>query len=141
VQLFIELMLRKDQIEYEEEGIHWEPVPYHNNKAICDLIEENNGLIVMMDDECVRRKQPDDKTLMSVFDAALKGCDYYDSRAKRNDFKFPEMTFRITHYAGQVTYAIAGFTDKNMDSFYRDCAQLMFESSNGVAKVLFSDGA
>ena len=32
-------MLRKDQHEYEAEGVVWTPVEYHDNQAICEMID------------------------------------------------------------------------------------------------------
>ena len=37
-QIFIELTLRAEQEEYEREGIAWKPIPFFNNKVVCDLV-------------------------------------------------------------------------------------------------------
>ena len=38
-QLFIELVLEREQAEYKAEGIPWKDVEYFNNKMICDMVE------------------------------------------------------------------------------------------------------
>ena len=38
-QLFIELVLKQQQEEYEREGIEWIHVDYFNNQIICELID------------------------------------------------------------------------------------------------------
>ncbi len=38
-QIFIELTLNAEQIEYESEGIAWTPIPFFNNKIVCDLLD------------------------------------------------------------------------------------------------------
>lgn len=44
--------------------------------------------------------------------------------------------FRLQHYAGEVSYSIRGFLDKNNDLLYRDLKQAMAESTNDIiAKV------
>ena len=38
-QFFIELTLKAEQEEYNQEGIKWEPIKYFNNQIVCELIE------------------------------------------------------------------------------------------------------
>jgi myosin-1 len=38
-QIFIDLTLKTEQEEYQDEGIKWENVAYFNNKPCVDLIE------------------------------------------------------------------------------------------------------
>lgn len=38
-QIFIELTLNAEQIEYEDEGIAWTPIPFFNNKIVCELLD------------------------------------------------------------------------------------------------------
>ena len=38
-QLFIELVLKQQQEEYEREGIEWIHIDYFNNQIICELID------------------------------------------------------------------------------------------------------
>lgn len=38
-QIFIELTLNAEQLEYENEGIAWQPIPFFNNKIVCDLLD------------------------------------------------------------------------------------------------------
>jgi myosin-1 len=38
-QIFIELTLNAEQLEYEAEGIAWQPIPFFNNKVVCDLLD------------------------------------------------------------------------------------------------------
>jgi len=48
--------------------------------------------------------------------------------------------FRIKHYAGDVTYKVLGFLDKNTDSLFKDLKSVAFKSSNPIAKEIFPDG-
>ena len=53
-QLFIEMVLKQEQEEYQREGITWTPVEYFNNRTICDLVEaQHNSIIALMDEACL----------------------------------------------------------------------------------------
>ena len=40
-QLFVELVLRREQAEYTNEGIEWVHIDYFNNEPICKMMDEN----------------------------------------------------------------------------------------------------
>ena len=44
--------------------------------------------------------------------------------------------FRIKHYAGDVTYAVPGFIDKNRDSLYQDFKRLLYNRSVTLSWLL-----
>ncbi|XP_008284029.1 unconventional myosin-Ig [Stegastes partitus] len=48
--------------------------------------------------------------------------------------------FRIRHYAGDVTYSVEGFLDKNKDLLFQDFKRLMYNSSDPVLKEMWPDG-
>ena len=53
-QLFIELVLKSEQEEYQREGIEWVTVEYFNNRIICDLVEEQHkGIVSILDEACL----------------------------------------------------------------------------------------
>jgi myosin-1 len=53
-QIFIELTLRAEQDEYEREGIAWTPIPFFNNKIVCELLDgaRPSGVFRILDDTC-----------------------------------------------------------------------------------------
>ncbi|NXX59178.1 MYO1G protein, partial [Scopus umbretta] len=85
-QLFIELILRQEQAEYQREGIAWQ--------SLC----------------------PTDKTMEFNRD------------------------FRIKHYAGDVTYSVEGFLDKNKDTLFQDFKRLLYNSADPVLRAMWPDG-
>ncbi|KAK2837302.1 hypothetical protein Q5P01_014514 [Channa striata] len=46
--------------------------------------------------------------------------------------------FRLLHYAGEVTYCVVGFLDKNNDLLYRNIKDLMCQSKNAIVRECFS---
>ncbi|KAL3275737.1 hypothetical protein HHI36_020482 [Cryptolaemus montrouzieri] len=140
-QLFIELTLKSEQQEYENEGIDWQKIDYFDNKMICDLIEEKHkGIIAFMDEECLRPGDPNDITLLAKLDKELSSHERYISH-KKADIKLQKTMdrseFCLIHYAGTVTYNIRGFLEKNNDLLYRDLREVMSQSMNSILCEVF----
>ncbi|TNN73752.1 Unconventional myosin-Ih [Liparis tanakae] len=77
-QLFIQLTLKSEQEEYEMEGIEWEPVPFFNNKIICDLVEEKHrGIISLLDEECLRPGEATDLTFLEKMEETIGGHPHF----------------------------------------------------------------
>ncbi|WKY02867.1 hypothetical protein Q1695_016283 [Nippostrongylus brasiliensis] len=142
-QLFIELVLKQEQEEYEREGIKWSKIDYFNNKIICDLVEvPRKGIFSVLDDACASVGNVTDQVFLCELDKNLQSHKHYTSRGlKQSDksMKFDE--FKITHYAGDVTYSVNGFMDKNRDTLFQDLKRLMFNSSSKLLQSLFADGS
>uniref|UniRef100_A0A8C4SRZ4 Unconventional myosin-Ib n=1 Tax=Erpetoichthys calabaricus TaxID=27687 RepID=A0A8C4SRZ4_ERPCA len=145
-QIFIELTLREEQEEYIREGIEWTHIDYFNNAIICDLIENNtNGILAMLDEECLRPGTVSDETFLEKLNQICAGHEHFESRMSKNskflnDHTLPHNCFRIQHYAGKVLYRVEGFVDKNNDLLYRDLSQAMWKASHNLVKSLFPDG-
>ncbi|XP_067010798.1 unconventional myosin IC isoform X2 [Anabrus simplex] len=140
-QLFIELTLKSEQEEYLREGIEWEPVEYFNNKVICDLIEEKHkGIISYMDEECLRPGDPTDMSFLAKLNENLFGHPHYICHQKADLITQKTMgrdEFRLKHYAGDVTYNVNGFLDKNNDLLFRDLRYVMSETTNIITQAVF----
>ncbi|XP_068633195.1 unconventional myosin ID [Battus philenor] len=143
-QLFIELVLKQEQEEYAREGIQWTPVQYFNNRIICELVDApHQGIIAIMDEACLNPTKISDKQLLEAMDKRLSGHKHYTSRQLSPiDKKLKHgVDFRITHYAGDVTYAITGFMDKNKDSLWQDLKRLLHSSRNQSLADMWPEGA
>ncbi|XP_059800553.1 unconventional myosin-Id-like [Hypanus sabinus] len=142
-QLFIELILRQEQAEYQREGIEWQHVDYFNNQIIVDLVEQpHKGVIAILDEACMNVGKVTDTMLVDTMDAKLGKHAHYTSRKlspTEKDMEFNKH-FRIKHYAGQVTYSVEGFIDKNKDTLYQDFKRLMYNSLNPVLKDMWPEG-
>ncbi|XP_047503625.1 unconventional myosin ID [Pieris napi] len=142
-QLFIELVLKQEQEEYAREGIQWTPVAYFNNRIICELVEApHQGIIAIMDEACLNPTKISDQQLLEAMDKRLSGHKHYTSRQLTPIDKQLKhgVDFRITHYAGDVTYAITGFMDKNKDSLWQDLKRLLHSSDVASLRDMWPEG-
>ncbi|XP_049594157.1 unconventional myosin-Ih [Syngnathus scovelli] len=140
-QLFIQLTLKSEQDEYETEGIEWEPVPFFNNQIICDLVEEKHrGIISLLDEECLRPGEASDLTLLEKMEDIIGGHPHFvthklaDQKTRKT---LARGDFRLLHYAGEVTYRVGGFLDKNNDLLYRNGKEVMQQSKNAIIQHCF----
>nr|DBA32865.1 TPA: hypothetical protein GDO54_000620 [Pyxicephalus adspersus] len=118
-QIFIQMTLKEEQEEYTREGIEWTRISFFDNEIICNLIED--------------------------LGVKFKNHNHFKSKATQNDKRITDNTlsdisFRIEHYAGQVTYNTKGFLDKNNDLLFRDLSQAMWKAKHQLLKSLFPEG-
>ncbi|CAF1144575.1 unnamed protein product [Didymodactylos carnosus] len=143
-QLFIELVLKQEQEEYEREGITWQHIDYFNNKIICDLIEQPRvGIIAHLDEACYQVGNVTDEMFLDSLNKSLKTHKHYTSWALSPGDKLlknNQKHFLIRHYAGDVTYNVEGFLDKNRDTLFQDFKRLLYNSTNPVIKSMFPEG-
>ncbi|KAK2710802.1 hypothetical protein QYM36_012099, partial [Artemia franciscana] len=141
-QLFIELTLKSEQEEYLREGIQWEPIKYFDNKIIVDLVEEKHkGIIAIMDEECLRPGESSDRTFLAKMNKNLTFHPHFISHEKcdnKGRKTIDRDEFRVLHYAGEVTYNVNGFLDKNNDLLFRDLKEAMSNAKNIIAKETFT---
>ncbi|TRY93055.1 hypothetical protein DNTS_023831 [Danionella cerebrum] len=142
-QLFIELILRQEQDEYQREGITWQHIEYFNNQIIVDLVEQpHKGIISILDEACLTAGKVTDTVCLDSMDKKLGQHPHYTSRKLCPADKTMEFNrdFRIRHYAGDVTYSVDGFLDKNKDPLFQDFKRLMYNSSDLVLREMWPDG-
>ncbi|XP_061471126.1 unconventional myosin-Ia-like isoform X2 [Rhineura floridana] len=145
-QIFILLTLKEEQEEYIREGITWTPVDFFDNSIICDLIEDSKGgILAMLDEECLRPGEVNEATFLNKLNHVFEKHKHYESRVTQNakhimDASLPANCFRIHHYAGKVTYNVAGFIEKNNDLLFRDLSQAMWKAKHVLLHSLFPEG-
>ena len=131
-QIFIQLTLKTEQEEYAREQIKWTPINYFDNKVVCELIEEKRppGVFAALNDACATAHADSgaaDQTFVQRLNA-LSSNPHFQPRQGQ---------FVVKHYAGDVSYAIEGMTDKNKDQLLKDLLNLVGESSNDFLHKLF----
>jgi len=131
-QIFIQLTLKTEQEEYAREQIKWTPINYFDNKIVCELIEEKRppGVFAALNDACATA-HADSGAADSTFVQRLNAL------SSNPHFQPRQGQFVIKHYAGDVSYAIEGMTDKNKDQLLKDLLNLVGESGNSFVRTLF----
>ncbi|KIW87740.1 myosin-1 [Cladophialophora bantiana CBS 173.52] len=131
-QIFIQLTLKAEQEEYAREQIQWTPIKYFDNKVVCSLIEDKRppGVFAALNDACATA-HADSGAADQTFVGRLNFL------SSNPNFESRQGQFIIKHYAGDVSYQVAGMTDKNKDQLLKDLLNLVSESSNGFVHELF----
>ncbi|NXK14484.1 MYO1G protein, partial [Herpetotheres cachinnans] len=142
-QLFIELILRQEQAEYQREGITWQSIEYFSNEPIVELVEQpHRGILALLDEACLAVGTVTDSLFLASMDTRLGRHPHYTSRKLCPTDKTMEFNrdFRIKHYAGDVTYSVEGFLDKNKDTLFQDFKRLLYNSADPVLRAMWPDG-
>jgi len=134
-QIFIELTLRREQEEYEKEGIEWKAIDFFNNQAICDLMDSKRppGLFALLDDAC-RTLHHD----MSTADVGFRDKCSGQHGAHKHYFGNGK-GFVLKHYAGEVQYDVAQFAEKNRDVLVPELVMIMQSSSSKFIPHMFPE--
>lgn len=130
-QIFIQLTLKAEQEEYQKEQIQWTPIKYFDNKVVCDLIEQirPSGIFSVMKD-ATKTAHADPSACDRTFMQSINGMS--------NPHLTPRQgSFIIKHYAGEVSYAVDGITDKNKDQLLKGLLNLFQNSGNQFVHTLF----
>jgi myosin-7 len=129
-QFFNQFIFKLEQEEYAKEGIPVESVQYKDNQPCLDLIESKTGVLAMLDEECKVPKGNDETYLAKLHEAHKKNENYVCPKTAKG-------VFGIKHYAGEVTYQVVNFMDKNKDAVQEEVAELLQAASNEIVKKLF----
>lgn len=131
-QIFIQLTLKAEQDEYAREQIKWTPIEYFDNKVVCSLIEDKRppGVFAALNDACATA-HADSGAADQTFVGRLNFL------SQNPNFEGRQGQFIIKHYAGDVSYAVEGMTDKNKDQLLKDLLNLAQSSSNEFVHSLF----
>ena len=145
-QHFINVCLTMDQCEYREEGVDVPSVPFVDNAACLELIEAKRGGIVDMVSEEIKLPKGSDANLLTRMHAAFEAKPDKAGKASgpSSHYQKPKTSkpeFTVRHYAGEVTYQVAGFTDKNKgDTLSEDVYEAMDSSSEPfITQLLYAN--
>ncbi|CAL5086119.1 unnamed protein product [Urochloa decumbens] len=116
-QHFNRHLFKLQQEEYLEDGIDWTPVEFVDNTDCLSLFEKKPlGLLSLLDEESTFPKATD-LSFANKLKQQLSGNACFKGEQ--------EGTFKICHYAGEVTYDTAGFLEKNRDPLHSESIELL----------------
>uniref|UniRef100_A0A8C4NXZ7 Unconventional myosin-Id n=1 Tax=Dicentrarchus labrax TaxID=13489 RepID=A0A8C4NXZ7_DICLA len=122
-QLFIQLVLKQEQEEYQREGIPWKHIDYFNNQIIVDLVEQQHkGIFSVLDEACMNVGKVTDEVFLQGLNGKLAKHAHYTSRKCR-------------------TLAVSKVKiPNNKDTLFQDFKRLLYNSSNPVLKGMWPEG-
>jgi hypothetical protein len=130
-QQFNHALFELEQREYVAEGVQWNMVEFADGRDCVELIEDKRGIIALLDEQC-RLQQSTDATLIDKLHEQLA------SRGKYVKPRLARGEFGVRHYAGEVSYQVAGFIDKNRDTLPRHFLPLLLASEDKLIGHLFA---
>ena len=130
-----------EQAEYEAEGIDWSYIDFKDNQQCVELIDGKpfgkTGIFQTLDDATSSGRQQDANANFLVTLNQLWASSTVSS-ARHPHYVAPRFNsdrrFGVLHYAGEVFYEIAGFSEKNRDSTNNDMKELLRQSGNALLK-------
>ena len=112
---FNEIIFEGEMKVYEAEGIACDGITFKDNKGCVRLIDlKGAGIFSFLDEEINLPKGSEEKLvkkLHHVFDETAGTKSLYYGRVMKNP-----NNFIVKHFAGEVTYVVDNFLEKNKDS-------------------------
>ncbi|TGZ75576.1 hypothetical protein CRM22_000293 [Opisthorchis felineus] len=133
-QFFNHYIFELEQQEYVSEGIDWQFITFPDNQPIIHLIAGRpNGIFLICNDEA---------SLAAGTDRSfLQRCQ--QEHRDHPNFLVPKLSpddsFAVVHFAGEITYNIAGFVDKNREQMRSEVLNLLIESTEPVVASMFQN--
>lgn len=129
-----------EQEVYVEEGIDFSRLEFKDNGPCLDLIDKKPlGILPLLDEQgMLGRRASDENFIQKLHQTHLpkgkvpEGTTIYYSKPR-----FATDEFVVHHYAGEVTYNVNGFLEKNDDSLHNDLISLMDSSKCEYLRKLY----
>jgi len=118
-QQFNQYIFKLEQKEYIKENINWKHIEFPDNQLCLSLIESKNGILSLLDEECMLPKTNDINFTNKLKDK-FKNHPHFKS-PKINSDKF----FIVNHYAGNIAYSTEKFCEKNMDQISNEIVEFL----------------
>jgi len=138
---FLRAVFKAEELAYKNDGIKWEPITYTDNSAIIDICEgKEKGIFPSLDSVCRAPKATDETLAAQLHENHARSkilCRPKAGGGGKGGKKglTDKEAFIMKHFAGDVTYSVLGWLDKNNDKLSEDYEKHIAASS----KVLLSD--
>ncbi|TMW63387.1 hypothetical protein Poli38472_002328 [Pythium oligandrum] len=129
-----------EQEVYVEEGIDFSRLAFQDNGPCLDLIDKKPmGILPLLDEQAMLGRRASDENFIQKLHQthAIQGKIPDGTTVYYSKPRFANDQFTIHHYAGEVTYNVTGFLEKNDDSLHNDLISLMHSSECEFVRKLF----
>eukprot|EP00924_Labyrinthula_sp_SR-Ha-C_P014954 augustus_masked-scaffold_9-processed-gene-3.0-mRNA-1 protein AED:0.00 eAED:0.05 QI:0/-1/0/1/-1/1/1/0/1958 len=151
-------VFKKEQEEYEAEGIEAANVGFYDNQGVVDTIGDvgkkkgkgkGQAVMTICDDQSLRGAMASDDALLKAILNQAKGLNdknienHYLFKPKIQDVrKLPHLknAFVVRHFAGDVPYNIEGFLEKNTDTLRENLRMVVGKSNLDLLCKFFPNG-
>ena len=134
-QFFNKHTFKEEESVYESENIKYTKIQFIDNQPVLDLIEKKRkGLLPLLDDVCryAVSKSNEETWLKLTTETAKK--QKFKALTINHKKKF---MFKVSHYAGDVTYSAKSFVDKNKDTLFDSIIQSLSQSKSKFIQKLY----
>ena len=137
---FLRSVFKAEELAYKNDGIKFEAITYTDNSSIIEICEgKEKGIFPSLDSVCKAPKATDEtlanqlhenhgKSKILCRPKAAKGAG-----GKKGGITDKE-GFILKHFAGDVTYAVANWLDKNNDKLSEDYEKHLASSTKDLVK-------
>ncbi|KFQ72583.1 Unconventional myosin-Id, partial [Phaethon lepturus] len=141
-QLFIQLVLKQEQEEYQREGIPWKHIDYFNNQVIVDLVEQQHkGIIAILDDACMNVGKVTDEMFLEALNNKLGKHAHFSSRKVTYSSVSSKLASFPVFGGGSVQgFECCGALDPSACRFLRGSEAQEAADSNPVLKMMWPEG-
>lgn len=129
-------MFAEEQKEYTKEGINWSNIKFKDNDQTIELIEHVSqpSIFKMLDEQFMLGTRGNDEGFFRSMTTMLR-----NHKSFKGPQKIGQQQFCICHFAGDVTYDVDGFVEKNKDSVSEIITECLAASSHALFKTIYSD--
>jgi myosin-5 len=132
-QKFTKDIFQAVQQEYRDEGLQWESIGYKDNSDVLELFEGKLGVIALLNEECLMPNGNDSNYVSKLHSSCKQHpCFSVLVRGKKDEFV-------VFHFAGQVSYSVAAFVERNRDAVPAELTSIMAESSLPLVRDCYSE--
>ncbi|XP_048581925.1 unconventional myosin-XIX [Nematostella vectensis] len=132
-QHFVLYFLKRQQDEYQKEGVDWDFQEFVDNRPCLDLLESRSGVFALLNEECRLNRPVDNRGLSDRLNFSLRSNTHFSQLRQRSQ----SPNFVIHHYADSVCYEVEGLVEKNKDHTPDDLLELLQTSDSWLIQVLF----
>ncbi len=143
-QQFNQTIFVHEQEIYKAEGLDWHVISFHDNQGLIDLIgKKPSGLLPICEEHVMLSYKRNDANNLALLQQLHKTHGGEGPKGKGGNVYYAkprftsDPTFTVKHFAGDVTYAVDGFIEKNRDALNAELKGMLVHSAKDFVLCLF----